>query len=87
MRRLFLPLALFLPAAASADEPPAALPPGYEAVYRRCRETGKAMVVWVNVQGRVVPGAVGLDCQTFPGVRGRGIVVGVWGGDELFRYD
>ena len=87
MRRLLLTVLFLLPGAAAADEPPAALPPGYEAVYRRCRETGKAMVVWVNVKRRVVAGAVGLECQAFPGVNGAGIVVGVWKGDTLLRHD
>lgn len=79
--------ALMLTPAAFADEPPTALPPGYDAVYDRCRTTGKAMVVWVNVKARVVAGAVGLEAQAFPGVSGAGIVVGVWKGKTLTRYD
>jgi hypothetical protein len=80
-------IALLLPPAAFADEPPTALPPGYDAVYRRCQETGKAMVVWVNVKARVVVGAVGLECRTFPDVKGAGIVVGVWKGKTFVRHD
>ena len=80
-------VAVILSPAALADEPPTALPPGYDAVYERCRTTGKAMVIWVNVQARVVPGAVGLEAQAFPGVTGAGIVVGVWKGKTFVRHD
>ena len=80
-------LALLLPPTVRADEPPTALPLGYDAVYERCRTTGKAMVVWVNVKARVVVGAVGLECQAFPGVTGPGIVVGVWKNGTLVRHD
>jgi hypothetical protein len=83
----FACLVLLLPSAALADEPPTALPPGYDAVYERCRTTGKAMVIWVNVQARVVPGAVGLEAQAFPGVTAAGIVVGVWKGKTFVRSD
>ena len=78
---------LFLSPAARADEPPTALPPGYDAVYERCRTTGKAMVVWVNVKPRVVVGTVGLEAPAFPGVSGAGIVVGVWKNGTLVRHD
>ena len=88
MRPLHVVLfALLLPSAVCADEPPTALPPGYDAVYERCRTTGKAMVVWVNVKARVVVGAVGLECRAFPEVKGAGIVVGVWKGGKFVRYD
>ncbi|HKB01619.1 MAG TPA: hypothetical protein VKD90_05335 [Gemmataceae bacterium] len=80
-------LILFLSSAARADEPPTALPPGYDAVYERCRTTGKVMVVWVNVKARVVVGAVGLEAQAFPGVTGAGIVVGVWKNGTLVRRE
>jgi hypothetical protein len=83
----FACLALLLPPAALADEPPTALPPGYDAVYERCRTTGKAMVIWVNVKARVVPGAVGLEAQAFPGVTAAGLVVGVWKGKTFVRHD
>jgi hypothetical protein len=87
MRTLILLAVLVAPAWSRADEPPAALPPGYDAVYERCRQTGKAMVVWVNVKGRVIVGAVGLECRTFPDVKRAGIVVGVWKGNTLVRHD
>src|SRR4051812_10543203 len=78
---------LLASSAVRADEPPTALPPGYDAVYRRCEETRKAMVVWVNVKARVVAGAVGLECRAFPDVKGAGLVVGVWHGKTFVRYD
>jgi hypothetical protein len=73
--------------ARGADGPPAALPPSYDAVAGRCKDTGKAFVAWVGVRPRIVSGAVGLECSTFPDVRGAGIVVGVWRGEAFDRYD
>jgi hypothetical protein len=87
MRTFILLVVVVVPGLGRGDEPPAALPPGYDAAYHRCQETGKAMIVWVNVKGRVLPGAVGLECRTFPGVSRAGIVVGVWKGDTLLRHD
>jgi hypothetical protein len=84
---LFLAACLFFVVSVKADEPPAALPPGYNAAAARSKEAGKAFVAWVGVRGRVIPGAVGLECQTFPYVNGAGIVVGVWRGERFERYD
>jgi hypothetical protein len=83
----FACLVLLVSSAVRADEPPTALPPGYDAVYERCRTTGKALVVWVNVKARVVVGAVGHECQAFPGVTGAGVVVGVWKNGAMVRHD
>jgi hypothetical protein len=80
-------LVLLVPPAVRADEPPTALPPGYDAVHERCRTTGKALIVWVNVKARVVVGAVGLEAQAFPGLTGAGIVVGVWKNGAMVRHE
>jgi hypothetical protein len=80
-------LALSGNARGESREPPAALPPGYDAVGQRCRDTGKAMIVWVGVAPRIVPDAIGLACATFPDVKGPGIVVGIHRGGVFERYD